>query len=100
MEFFIIRDGQQSGPLTEDAVQALLKEGSLRLSDMGWRKGLPAWLPLQEVLNPATARPTEPPPMSSVQSNTKARPATPRQKALLQYVGSTLNGATTRDEAA
>jgi hypothetical protein len=70
------------------------------LSDMGWRKGLPAWLPLQEVLNPGTERPTEPPPMSGIQSNVKARPATARQKALLQYIGSMLNGSTTREEAA
>ena len=100
MELFIIRDGQQTGPVTEEAVHTMLKEGALRLTDMGWRKGLPAWLPLQEVLNPGTARPTEPPPMSSVQSNLKSRPATARQKALLQYIGSALNGSTTREEAA
>jgi hypothetical protein len=100
MEFFIIRDGQQAGPFTEDALQAMLKDGSLHLSDMGWRKGLPAWLPLQEVLNPGTARLTEPPPMSGIQSNAGIRPATARQKALLQYIGSSLNGSTTREEAA
>jgi hypothetical protein len=100
MELFIIRDGQQTGPVTEEAVQKMLKDGGLRLTDMGWRKGLPAWLPLQEVLNPGTERPTEPPPMSGIQSNVKARPATARQKALLQYIGSALNGSTTREEAA
>ena len=56
MQLFIIRDGQQTGPVSEDTVHALIQQGDLRMSDMGWRKGLPGWLPLAEILNPGTQR--------------------------------------------
>ena len=47
---------------TQPGVQALLDKGSVRSKDMGWRKGLPAWLPLSEVLKPNSERVSQPPP--------------------------------------
>src|SRR4051812_5933127 len=100
MELFIIRDGQQTGPFTEETVQDLLKKGGLRPNDMGWHKGLPAWLPLAEVFEPASQRRTEPPPVNGSHSGVRARLATPRQKALLQYLGAAIPEKSTKEEAA
>jgi hypothetical protein len=99
MELFIIRDGQQTGPFNEDSVQTLLKSGGLRPDDMGWHKGLPAWLPLGEFFQAGSGR-TEPPPLNGATSGVRSRPATARQKALLQYVGATISAQATREEAA
>lgn len=100
MELFIIRDGQQAGPFTEDDVRTLLTRGGLRHSDMGWRKGLPAWLPLSEVMNPSAQASSAPPPVNGLQSSARPRPASPRQKVLLQYLGVSFVEAVTREEAA
>ena len=57
MEIFIIREGRQAGPFSEPAVRAFLTEGTARPADMGWRKGMPEWRPLAEVLKPRTEEP-------------------------------------------
>ena len=100
MELFIIRDGQQTGPFSHETVQDLLNKGGLRPDDLGWHKGLPAWLPLAEVLEPAAQRRTEPPPVNGASSGIRQRPASARQKALLQYLGAPVSEKATREEAA
>src|SRR5436853_11280 len=50
MDILISREGQQSGPYSEADVLALIKAGSVRMSDMAWRPGMGDWLPLQAVL--------------------------------------------------
>lgn len=96
MELFIIRNGQQAGPFSESLVQNMLKEGSLRPEDMAWHKGLSAWIPLEQLLQ-GVRQHAEPPP---VESAIRGRPASSRQKALLQFLGAALPDAVTRDEAA
>ena len=91
MDIFILRDGEQTGPFSEPTVQQLLTQGELRARDMAWRKGLPAWLPLTEVMNPGSEKPTAPPPvtqLSGVRTPESSKKApTGKQKALLKYVG-------------
>ena len=99
MELFIIRDGQQTGPFNQELVQSQLKSGELRPDDMGWHKGLSAWLPLGELFQRAAGS-AEPPPVSSANSGVRGRPASGRQKALLQYIGATIPSQVTREEAA
>jgi len=102
MEIFILRDGEQTGPFNEDTVQTLFQRGSLTSADMAWRKGLPAWTPLGEVLHPGSERPSAPPPV--VQSGIRQAPgkksAGAKQKALLKYIGATFAEEITREEAA
>ena len=105
MEIFIIRDGKQTGPYTEDAVQALLDKGSVRSKDMGWRKGLAAWLPLSEVLKQNSERVNQPPPVSAERAGTNGTSrngalATAKQKALLKYLGVEFSDDVTKAEAA
>jgi hypothetical protein len=101
MEIFVLRDGQQTGPFTEDTVQSLFARGGLAPGDMAWRKGLPAWMPLAEVLNPGSERPSSPPPAptSGVRPPPK-KSATAKQKALLKYVGATFEENISREDAA
>ncbi len=105
MEIFVIREGQQTGPFNEDNVQKLLKSGGLGADAMGWRKGLPGWLPLGEVLKPGSERPTTPPPapgLSGIRAagENASQPATNKQKALLKFIGASFEQDITKQEAA
>jgi hypothetical protein len=108
MEIFIIRDGEQTGPFRDETVQSMLAQRQIRSSDMAWRKGLPAWLPLSEVLNPGSEHPTEPPPVSgitsgirsAVQPAPKAPLVTAKQKAFLAFWGVNIPDGLTKADAA
>ena len=102
MEIFVLRDGQQTGPFNEDTVQTLFQRGSLTAVDMAWRKGLPTWMPLGEVLNPGSERPSAPPPtpLSSGIRPAPRKGASAKQKALLKYIGATFEDDITKEEAA
>lgn len=87
MDIQIVRDGKQTGPYTEEAVHALLKEGSVLVSDLAWRPGLPDWVPLVNLLYPAATRPPAPPVPAPEPAAEPREPATARQIAFLTYVG-------------
>ena len=84
MDIQILRDGQQTGPYTEEAVHALLKEGRVLINDLAWRPGLSEWVPLVRVLYPAAAQPAAP---AAPEPPAPREPATARQKAFLDYAG-------------
>ena len=103
MEIFIIHDGQQTGPFTPDAVQAMLGEGRVRSQDMGWRKGLAAWLPLSEVLKPERSAEISATPAEANGANgspPQKTPATGKQKALLKFLGAEFSGEVGKEKAA
>ncbi len=60
-EWYLARDGQQFGPLSEAELNKLVELGHLRADDLLWRDGLADWLTADSVL-PALARPIEAPP--------------------------------------
>ena len=62
MDIYILRDGQETGPFTEETTHTLLKQGSIREADYAWHPGLPKWIPLAEVLHPAVPALETPPP--------------------------------------
>jgi len=111
MDFYILRNGEQIGPLTEAGVQALLKSGDTTLDDFAWRDGLPTWQPLSTVLYPKSATqkilppppenapiPTPAPFMSPVAAG--SGPATARQKAFLTFLAIPFSGDLTKERAA
>lgn len=65
------QDGKQHGPYGEADVRRWLAEGRFGRDAVGWRKGMPDWVPLATLLGEsvAAAPPPAPPPMAS-------RPAT------------------------
>lgn len=62
MMIYILRDGIQSGPFSEEETQHLLKQGGARLTDLAWQAGMPEWIQLQYVLYPPPAGEATPPP--------------------------------------
>ncbi len=100
MDIYILRDGKETGPFSEETTQSLLKQGAVLINDLAWQPGMANWIPLVQVLYPAAAAPTggnpPPPPIPSQ----KADPATPKQKAFLSYVGTNFASNLTKDQAA
>jgi hypothetical protein len=100
MEIFVLRNGEQIGPFSEETVQSQLKRGGLLPTDKAWRKGLPEWVPLGEVMNPASSAPPPAPSASGVRSGAATKAPTSKQMALLKYLGATFDGEITYEEAA
>jgi GYF domain 2 len=77
IEWYLAREGQQYGPLTNVEMQKLIELGHLRSTDLIWRQGFPDWRPAQVVFPvrcAPLAQPAEPPGASA-----PARPAPHRQ---------------------
>lgn len=106
MDIYIIRDGRQTGPFSEDAVKAFLTEGSAKPTDLGWRKGFQKWTALGDIMNGKSAEahnPEEPPPTSALSATSIAAiesPATAKQKAFLKYLGAEFGENLTKERAA
>jgi hypothetical protein len=105
MEIFIIRDGEQAGPFSEDSVQTMLADGKVRPNDLGWRRGLAAWVPVSEVLkdrSPEKAPESDSPPKHSPADSKPqdAPPMTAKQKAFLKYLGAEFTDNVTKARAA
>jgi len=99
MDIYILRDGQETGPHSEETARTLLRQGGVTASDFAWRDGMPKWLPLNEVLAAEPGKiPTAESP--SRQPAKKSDPATPKQKALLSFLGIALPADLSRDQAA
>ncbi len=113
MDIYILRDGKETGPFSEETTKRLLQEGSLSEADLAWHSGLPKWLPLAGALNPLPPALETPPPPPPEAAKT-ALPtfsttglgmqavelATPKQKALLSYLGLPFSPDLSKDQAA
>jgi len=58
--WFVVQNGQQHGPLTDQDLQTRLARGILKPADAVWREGMPDWQLVQTVFPP---RPASPPPV-------------------------------------
>lgn len=47
--YYLVRDGQQQGPLTREAVVALIQSAHVSLLDLGWSEGASGWRPLGDL---------------------------------------------------
>lgn len=56
-----MRNGQQTGPFTEEEVRRMVGEGTTSEADPAWYKGLAEWQPLHRILNFAPLAPTPSP---------------------------------------
>ena len=48
MNWYYVRDGQQDGPHSDEALRELLKTGAVDASTLVWREGMANWQPLAE----------------------------------------------------
>jgi hypothetical protein len=66
--WYYARDGAQQGPVTEEELQRLAREGTLRPQDLVWRDGMPQWQPARQATPffPIPAAPFAPPPIPAL----------------------------------
>jgi hypothetical protein len=93
MDIYILRDGKEIGPLSEETTKTLLQQGSVLMGDFAWCPGMSDWGPLSDVLKPASAIPPAPAPQPA------AEPATEKQKAFFSYLGIAFSPDLTKDQA-
>lgn len=102
MDIYILRDGKETGPFSEEETQRMLKQGEALINDLAWRHGMPEWIPLHSVLYPAgaSAAPVPPPPPAEEPLRIPSEPATARQKAFLSYIGVRFEPEISKEQAA
>ncbi len=44
MQIYVNKNGQQSGPYTQEQLQQYLAMGDLAAEDLAWHEGLPEWV--------------------------------------------------------
>jgi cytoskeletal protein RodZ len=108
MEIYVLRNGKEIGPFTEEKAHLLLTQGSIGSDDLAWSPGMAKWEPLTDLL-PAQESGMEfaPEPLAQVPAPAPARapsdsfpPATARQRALLAFLGISFTPTTSKMEAA
>jgi len=57
IQWYIARDGQQYGPITDAEMKLLVESGHLRSVDLVWRPGFAEWRPATAVFPPRQAEP-------------------------------------------
>lgn len=61
MKTLVYHQGVQLGPFTEAELRAAVSAGTVALTDVAWREGMPQWIPLSHLLYPQLAPPAVPP---------------------------------------
>jgi uncharacterized RDD family membrane protein YckC len=73
MNWHYVNQGQQAGPVTEEQLLALLREGKISEDTLVWREGMPNWTPFRQagIAAPAASIPplVSPPPAASLNPN-------------------------------
>lgn len=64
-EWYLSRDGQSHGPVTDEELRKLVELGHLRPTDYVWRDGFQSWLPASEVPGLLAPSPGTPPPFAT-----------------------------------
>ena len=77
IEWYLARDGQQHGPVSDTELKKIIELGYLRPTDLVWREGMAEWATAETVL--ALTRPSPPPAPAPVPRD--GRPA-PHQNAV------------------
>jgi hypothetical protein len=68
MSYSLTRAGQQYGPYELDALRQMLANGQIAPTDFVWTEGMPAWVPVTQVLAPV------PPPSYAAQPYSQPMP--------------------------
>jgi hypothetical protein len=69
IEWYLARDGQQHGPLTENELDKFIELGHLRPTDLLWKAGFEDWRTALEVFPPPPPTPPLPDPTADAASN-------------------------------
>jgi hypothetical protein len=58
MNYYYASAGEQKGPIPEEDLHALVKQGSISSETLIWREGMPTWQPYAQVISPALSSPS------------------------------------------
>jgi hypothetical protein len=47
--WYFVKDGTQQGPVSDEQLRSMARDGSLRGEDLVWQEGMPDWRPAMEV---------------------------------------------------
>lgn len=83
-QWFIAREGNQHGPLSDAEMKKLVELSYLRPTDLIWRQGFPDWRPALAVFPRPQGAPGGPPPHPSLGPELSNEPRTGRPSAPLQ----------------
>jgi hypothetical protein len=61
MGTYILRNGVQEGPFTDEAIIEALNEHVLSYDDLSWKEGMPEWQPLRCLYQQKGSQPPPPP---------------------------------------
>ncbi len=61
MQYYISKNGQQTGPFTLEQIRSAAMQGTLSMTELCWTEGMATWVPISQVLGVAP-----PPPMPQV----------------------------------
>lgn len=75
IEWYLARDGQQHGPVTDAELKKIIELGYLRPADLVWRQGMPEWALAESVLDLSPPAPAPPPAPVASESTGPAAPA-------------------------
>lgn len=75
IEWFLARDGQQYGPLSENEMRAFVDLGHLRPTDLIWRAGFPEWRPAPAVFAIHAPPPAPMPPVMAATAPASHEPS-------------------------
>ncbi len=105
MDIYILREGKEIGPFSNGTTQTLLSQGSVFLTDLAWRPGMPEWIPLEallsaEVSEDETAEPKPLPPAAAPAIPPPLTPATAKQVAFLRFMEIPFTEELSKEQAA
>ncbi len=81
IEWYIARDGQQYGPLSDPEMRKFVELGHLRASDLVWRHGFADWRPAPAVFPlPAPPPPRAEPPRPAYRPEARGGPQQPHRE--------------------
>jgi len=57
MQIYISKNGEQSGPFTDEQLEERLNAGKISYDDMSWKEGMAEWQPLRQIVAPPVPPP-------------------------------------------
>ena len=97
-DIYLLRDGTEMGPFSEEKAHSFLKQGGILHDDLAWTPGMAAWAPLSQLLQQSSSSNAQS--ALPVAAKYSGDPATPKQKAFLSYIAIPFSSDTTKEQAA
>ena len=91
-QWYIARDGKQTGPISDAEINAIAQHGYFRPSDLVWKPGFAEWRPALAVFKPAAPEAAPPKPLLAAPAAATMQPA-PQSAPASRPIGPSPAGA-------